>query len=69
MQHKVVHMIAFALMAIGAINWLLVGAFNMDLVVMILGAGTAAKAVYILVGLGAIYEVVMHKKHCTMCHA
>ena len=61
-----VHKIAFVLLVVGGVNWLLV-AFNANLVEMILGTGTLAKAVYILVGLSAVYLVVTHRKHCTAC--
>lgn len=64
-----VHMVTFILLVVGGLNWLLVGAFGLDLVEMIFGMGTLAKAVYILVGLSAIYEIVIHKGSCTMCGA
>lgn len=60
-------MVAFILLVVGGLNWLLV-AFNYNLVDMLLGAGsTLAKVVYILVGLSAIYEVATHKSSCKMC--
>lgn len=60
-------MIAFILLIIGGLNWLLVGAFNLDLVMTIFGQGTLAKLIYVLVGLSAIYELITHKNTCTMC--
>ncbi len=64
---KVLHMVTFALLAIGGLNWLLV-AFGWNLVEMIFGAGTTlTMAVYILVGLSAIYEIVRHFTHCRTC--
>ncbi len=62
---KAAHTIAFILVIIGGLNWLLIGLFNLD-VVMCLGA-TLAKIVYILVGLSAIYLVATHKKDCKNC--
>jgi uncharacterized membrane protein YuzA (DUF378 family) len=62
---KLAHSIAFILVIIGGLNWLLVGIGVGD-VVMFLGA-TLAKIVYILVGLSAIYLVVTHKKDCKHC--
>lgn len=54
---KHLEMIAFVLLLIGGINWGLVGAFNYNLVTTLLGDGsTMARAVYGLVGLGALYE-------------
>ncbi|MEI7463384.1 MAG: DUF378 domain-containing protein [Candidatus Taylorbacteria bacterium] len=64
---KIVHVIAFALVVVGGINWLLV-AFNFNLVDAILGAGSMlSKIVYILVGLSAILLVACHKKNCKKC--
>jgi uncharacterized membrane protein YuzA (DUF378 family) len=64
---KGLHMVAFILLVVGGLNWLLV-AFNYNLVDMLLGAGsTLAKVVYILVGLSAVFEVVTHKGNCRMC--
>ena len=62
-------MVTFLLMAVGGLNWLLVGAFDVNLVMMLLGSGMAAKGVYILVGLSTIYELVVHKSICTHCGA
>lgn len=67
MNKKVIHMTAFILLIIGGLNWLLVGAFNLDLVMTIFGQGTLAKAIYVLVGLSAIYELITHKSSCTVC--
>lgn len=46
--------IAFILVVVGGLNWGLV-AFDFNLVSMLLGTGTAAKIVYALVGLSAVY--------------
>jgi uncharacterized protein len=74
MQHKTIHMVAFVLLAIGGLNWLLVGLFGLDLVQAVtasMGSSGAmiAKVVYIAVGVSAVYEVMTHKAHCTMCSA
>lgn len=54
---KHLELIAFVLLLIGGINWGLVGMFNYNLVTSLLGDGsTMTKAVYGLVGLGALYE-------------
>ena len=66
---KTVHMIAFVLLVIGGLNWLLV-AFGYNLVDKLLGAGsTLAMVVYILVGLSAIIEAVTHKNNCKNCNS
>lgn len=66
---KATHMIAFILLAIGGLNWLLVGLFGKDLFGM-LGMSMAdmlPKVVYILVGLSALWEIFTHKANCKMC--
>jgi uncharacterized protein len=66
---KAIHIIAFILLVIGGLNWLLY-AFGWNLVSVIFGAGTMlANAVYILIGLSAIYEALMHGKNCKTCSA
>ena len=61
-------MIAFVLVIVGALNWGLVGAFDLNLVTMLLGEGTmGTKVVYILVGLAAVWEVITHKGRCANC--
>lgn len=56
----VVDIIALILVIVGGLNWGLVGAFNFDLVAAIFGAMSAvARIVYILVGLSAVYLLVM----------
>ena len=65
---KAVDMIAFVLLVIGGLNWLLV-AFGWNLVDTVFGAGsTLSMIIYILVGLSAIEEAVMHKKYCRCCN-
>ena len=64
---KQIHMVAFVLLIIGGLNWLLVGLFNLNLVMRIFGEGTLSMIIYILVGLSAVFEAVMHKKQCRYC--
>ena len=62
-------MVAFILLVVGGLNWGLT-AFGYNVVEMLLGSWPAVeKLVYVLVGLSAIYEVVMHKQMCKMCAA
>ncbi|MBR4618242.1 MAG: DUF378 domain-containing protein [Bacilli bacterium] len=53
--------IALALVIVGAINWLLVGAFKFDLVATIFGGATTllARTVYILVGISGLISISM----------
>ena len=59
-------MIAFALVIIGALVWLLVGIFDFNLVAYVFGAGAGAvvsRIIYSLVGVSAlwlIYYWIMH---------
>ncbi|MFA6082243.1 MAG: DUF378 domain-containing protein [Patescibacteria group bacterium] len=52
--------VAFVLVIVGALNWGLVGLFKYDLVAKIFGdMSTVSRVVYDLVGLGALYLLVM----------
>ena len=65
---KWIHIIAFLLVIVGGLNWGLVGLMNLDLVALIFGAmPMVARIVYVLVGLGAVYLLVTHKKDCRAC--
>jgi uncharacterized membrane protein YuzA (DUF378 family) len=66
---KAVHMIAWILVIIGGLNWLLVGIFGKDLFQFMSMNMTdiVPKIVYILVGLSALYELFTHKANCKMC--
>lgn len=50
---------ALVLVIIGALNWLLVGLFQFDLVVAIFGGQAAllSRIVYTLIGLAGIYSI------------
>ncbi len=60
------HKIAFILLIIGGLNWLLVGLISGWDLASYIGA-TIARIVYILVGLSALYEVFTHKGRCKGC--
>ena len=61
---QVLKIITYILVLIGAINWGLVGLFNIDLVAMIFGDMTVlSRIVYALVGISAIiYAILSYKK-------
>lgn len=62
------HNVAFILLVVGGLNWLAVGLFNWDISQVLGGsASLASKAVYVLVGLSAVYEVATHKVNCRAC--
>lgn len=53
------------LVAVGALNWGLVGLFQVDLVAKLLGPmTTAAKAVYILIGVAGVLKLLSLLKAC-----
>lgn len=62
---KTVKMVAMVLVIIGALNWLLVGALETNLVETVLGeASMLTRAVYVLVGaagLFLIYDMIVGK--------
>jgi uncharacterized membrane protein YuzA (DUF378 family) len=43
-----------ALVVIGALNWLMVGLFDTNVVTEIFGSGTASDVVYVIVGIAGI---------------
>ena len=55
--------IALILVLIGGLNWLLVGLFGFDLVAAIFGPMSAvSRIVYVIVGLCAIYLLIISRK-------
>lgn len=72
---KALHIIAYILLWVGGINWGLVGlggfmGSNWNVVNLILGSWpTVEWIVYVLVGLSAVYLLVMHRKYCRVCNA
>ena len=70
---KNLHMVAWILVIVGGLNWLLIGlggfmGGNWNVVGMIFGSWPQVEwLVYILVGLSAVYELVSHKGNCRNC--
>ncbi len=62
MDKKVLGQLAYVLLIVGGLNWGLVGILDFDAITTIFGTGTIAKAVYVLVGLSAVYTLVGGKK-------
>lgn len=73
MDKKTLHMIAFVLVAIGGLNWGLIGlgtlmSADWNLVDMIFGAWPMLETIiYVLVGASTVYVVAGHKKDCKIC--
>jgi len=65
---RMLHIVAFTLLAIGGLNWGLVGLLNLNLVELILGSLPAVeRTVYVLVGVSAVYVFATHMKDCRTC--
>ena len=65
---KALHKVAFVLVLLGGLNWLLVGLAAWDLGELFGGQGaTVSRAVYVLVGLSALVLLFTHKKDCKEC--
>ena len=64
-RYNALDWIALVLLIVGGINWGLVGLFDFDLVAALFGEMSAlSRVVYILVGLSAIYAIVLCRKMC-----
>ncbi len=55
---KVIDVIAAVLLVVGGLNWGLVGVADLNVVALLFGQSVIATAVYVLVGLAAIYQAV-----------
>jgi hypothetical protein len=65
---KTLHAIAFILLVIGGLNWLLVGLFGWDVGMIFGGQGAGfSRIIYILVGLSAFYLALSHRSDCKHC--
>lgn len=68
MNSKMLHMVTFLLTVVGALNWGLIGLFNLNLVMALFGGfPMVEKIVHILVGASAVYLVSTHKVICKLC--
>ncbi len=65
---KSLHIIAFTLTVIGALNWGLVALFDFNLVLVLLGSWPmVVKAAYVLIAVSAVYIFITHKADCKIC--
>lgn len=55
------------LAVVGAINWGLIGAINLNLVERIFGASTITRVIYILVGLSGVMLLISYVYTCPAC--
>lgn len=60
---KILYYIALTLVIIGALNWLLIGLFNFDLVATLFGAMSVfSRIIYVLVGISGIICIGLYRK-------
>ena len=60
---KILYNIALTLVIVGALNWLLIGLFNFDLVATLFGTmSILSRIIYSLVGLSGIISIGLYSK-------
>ncbi len=60
---KIINGIALTLVIIGAINWLLVGLFQFNLVDAIFGSlSVLTRIIYIIVGIAGLWSIALYSK-------
>ena len=60
---KILYYIALTLVIIGAINWLLIGLFNFDLVATIFGVmSVMSRIIYVLVGIAGLISIGLYPR-------
>ncbi|HEY4476542.1 MAG TPA: DUF378 domain-containing protein [Candidatus Paceibacterota bacterium] len=64
---KGLHSIAFILLIVGGLNWLLIALFDWGIGNIFAVDSIITKVIYILVGLSAIVEIINHKSLCKKC--
>lgn len=65
---KILHKVAFVLLIVGGLNWGVFALLGWDVSQLIGGVDSlAAKVVYIVVGLSAVYEIFGHRGRCREC--
>ena len=62
------HKVAYILLVIGGLNWLLVGAIGWDIGELFGGQGAAvSRVIYVVIGLATIYKLATHTRYCKEC--
>lgn len=70
MNKKMLHIVAFTLLAVGGVNVGLEGLLDFNLINVVLGAWVfVEKLLYILIGASAVYVFAGHKADCKICSA
>lgn len=61
-------MLTFILLVIGGLNWLLQGVFSWEVGALFGGQDALiSRVIYVLVGLSALNEIIIHKALCRHC--
>ena len=64
------HKIAYLLLIVGGLNWLVFGVIGWDIGQLLGGMDTiVSRIVYILVGIAALYSLFEHRKMCKDCES
>lgn len=67
---KKIHKLTYLLLALGGLNWLLLGIFGWEVGELFGGQdATVSKIIYVLVGISAVIEIIGHKAGCKHCEA
>ena len=68
-MNKGLHMVAFILVIVGGLNWLLQGLLQWEIGSLFGGMDMLiSRIIYVLVGLSAVYLAATHKKDCRACN-
>ena len=60
---KILNYTALTLVIVGALNWLLVGLFQFNLVDTLFGEGSVlSRIIYVLVGLAGLYSILFYSR-------
>jgi len=60
---KLFNFTTITLLIAGGLNWFLMGAFNFNIVTLLLHNAIAVRSIYIIIGLSALYILFHFKKH------
>lgn len=67
---KALHSIAFLLLLVGGLNWLVFALTGWEVGALFGGMGAVvSKVIYVLVGLSAIWQLATHRNTCKFCEA
>lgn len=67
-KDSMLHSVSLILLILGGLNWLLIGLFDWGVESLLGGADSLlARALFILIGLAAVYEITSHKHRCKTC--